>query len=783
MGYLIDAGVLDASGNLKEEVWKGYVYDVVNALKTGKGILPPGVSCGPPMKPVSGANELNLGNKDLFPEFHKTWRPRYEAMVKSMDVNGDFQLAKSGILPAIDPTAVATLIGATPPDMGDFPACIVAMMASPPMGTQPFIVKNFPDLAANLPAVAELLSPDSAFIKAVIPSPPDLPKVTLPDPRLLEFGYTEEFNFSKDLALAPFKTQIKMMVPAIIVGELPGLLMDIASGNPLALISFICEQIRGDQPRPMSTSYTEIAAQQVLIEHQVKYQTGGFIAQNIGSGQILKAMCNAPLELGGLNMIPDEEKVFEEIKLQIKINSPIRKTCRKLIEGVLPPRPLPDGRIVGQTFFPEPGFHSIAPMYGLPKIDGEVWDWDQAWDYIDALTNIAYPEQAAERGKAKSVSQDQQTEAAKANLNNIKDQLGKATKAEDKHKLEIAARYAENSYKGHLAKSEASSKAMAGLAGKSQNWAITRLNNLKTACTIFNTMRGYTTCGEFPRYVYQALIHQNGGFPKQYYESNEIIKGSRRPKLSKNRMTVAGGGLISLMHVGRGLEEKFGVPRSSIFVIADPNNGASHFQYMDHDFHPLPGDAILFGPWSGGKGFYPDQKNTLGPSEIKVTDIPGEGKCPAWMSLPVKDIVHVALMYDRIYVRGEEVWITADAGQGSRMKQGAKYSNRFIQRVAGYGIQSQDDVLTKHEVQRASRCVIGWLNIDLVPELLPKDMRQTQFDTLDSMNFLKKLHQEEKYKELIKTIKDKSRVDGAAEKFYEEVRVNMTDRPTWDTWG
>jgi hypothetical protein len=372
MGILEDVGVIEG-GNVSEKQFKKYVDDVKKMMQSGKGIFPPGLVCSQPVQPVSGVNMIDLSNKDIFPEFHRIWRPRYENMVKSLDVPGDFQLAKNGLLPFIDPTAVAKVIGAEPPPL-DLPGALALMLSGPPMGTPAFIALHFPTLSADIQALTKLLSPGSDFLKILIPSIPIPPIPTLPNPLLFKFGYTEQFNFETALALAPIKTHLKMMIPALAVAELPGIIAKLVQGDVVGgLIQFVCKQVGGDHPKPMSTSSLEIAAQQTLIQHQVKYQALTFVGQQVGSGVVTQGLASSPFTLGGLEILPPKEEAPVDVTISIDGLSSRRQVMKKKIIEVLGDAPN------GKAEYPSEKWSRIAPLYSPAKV-GEITDWNAAWD-------------------------------------------------------------------------------------------------------------------------------------------------------------------------------------------------------------------------------------------------------------------------------------------------------------------------------------------------------------------------------------------------------------------
>ena len=580
MGILQDIKVI-VDGKVSDAAFKGYINDVKKMLKTGDGIFPSGVECNKKVEPTPGAELLRLEDEELFPEFHSIWRPRYESMVFALDVPGDFQLAKNGLLPMIDPTAVATAIGVDPPDL-TLEQALGAMIAGPPMGTQPFIALYFPKVAANLSELTKFLNPNSDFLKILVPSPPIPAIPKLPNPLLFQLGYTERFNFEVELALAPVKTQAKLMLPALSLPNFPELVSKLLQGDVVGgLIKFVCDQVASDQPKSMSTSSLEIAAQQVLQQHQVKYQSLCFVGQNVGSGVITKGLATAPPSspFGVLNVIPPEEEV--EITYQPKLNSAIRTAAIEIISNILGPAP------GGKCFYGDGTnkFEQIAPNYSPI---GEA-----TWNYYESLS--------AEDKKAASKEQPALT-------------LG----------------------------------------------------------------RNYTTCGEFPRYVYDEIY-------KRFSKKSKIYDGSALNDVDSNlkiKAMVTGAGLGSMITIGKTIEKLNNLPPHTVWVNVDPHVGAAEADILKD---PSPGDIILFG---------------------KPTPI---GQSPG--KLPGREILHVAVVYDV----SPDYWTTAEAGQGSKLEQGASYTKRKIARDNRGIISSGGSGRLDRPAEL--RQVLGWLNVDLIPEL------------------------------------------------------------------
>lgn len=811
MGILTDRGVL-VNGKLDDGYWRKYVEDVKKMLATGEGIFPPGIVCTQKVKPNPNAAQLDIGNKNVYPEFTRIWYPRYENMVKSLDVNGDFQAAKNGLLPIIDPTAVAKVIGATPPDL-DLPAALAFMIAGPPMGTPAFATLHFPSLAADPVALAGLLAPGSEFLSILIPSVPIPPIPSIPDPRLFEYGYTEQFNFELALGLAPLKTHLKSMVPALALSELPNIVGKLVGLDPGGLIEFMCKLVGGEHPKPMSTSSTEIAAQQVLIQHQVKFQALGFIGQQVGSGVVTDGIAKAPYISGGLDIAPAPEPEPVEITLNVTVTSAVRREAKRLIDAALRPRYDEDDMPMGSVSYPDAGFKLIAPSYSEAAIPGVTDDWHAAWDYFtklqiraqgniqkikaqqvdskdtgdDAKKKVADIEAAAAADKGTSSTVDRAKEAAwlkkemEKNSGGGFDGLGTKKSAisqlealiEIGKQFDVAAdagnpfnepgmsyadaadRPVSEQHSGQTAQEKGmaeagkTAQAFIDIEKMTVGEAQAKVGQLIQKYPIFNTSRGYTTCGEMVRYVYSALADRTSGESPAINMYTKLRAGAPRyagnmksngyigwesdelnktvPQLKSTKIYIRAGNLIGLETIGRGIEEFFRIPRSTVWRIVDPVCGGVPSDWMDEGVHPRLGDAMLVKKYANDHRRY-DGYDLGGPEVFHGMPLPGIGP-----------IMHVSIFYDRVFKNGTEYWVTADAGQGGRNKQGAAFKKLKVDRDRHLGILvsvAGSSGLFSPE-SSGKRKVTGWINIDLVPELLDRPNQEvllTRFELLRNGN-------------------------------------------------
>ena len=298
-----DLGILDADNNLVEGIWLRYVLDVKNKLKGENVKVFEDVNTSvPPPPPDPQADLLKIEDEEEFPQFRPIWYTRYQDMARGLNTDGGFNPA----IPLADPTAIAAATGATPPDMSlaEAVAGAVAVGAiQPPKDPTKLVPVVFPGLSPDeLIAKTPELGPKIGEALAAPPLPPIPP---IPDPRILEAGYTEQAEFDKKLAESPLKTYQSMLEN---VSQLPGIVAELA-GGPKGLLEFVGSASEASQPKRMETSTVEEAASQVLKQHQDRLQSGQFLASNIGSGAIAKAVVTGPMELAPV----DGEIIFPEI--------------------------------------------------------------------------------------------------------------------------------------------------------------------------------------------------------------------------------------------------------------------------------------------------------------------------------------------------------------------------------------------------------------------------------------------------------------------------------------
>ena len=312
MGIMNDLGILDADNNLVEGIWLRYVLDVKNKLKGENVKIFEDVNTSvPPPPPDPQADLLKLEDEEEFPQFRPIWYSRYQDMARGLNTDGGFNPA----IPIADPTAIAAATGATPPDMSleEAVAGAVAVGAiQPPKDPTKLVPVVFPGLSPDeLIAKTPELGPKIGEALAAPPLPPVPP---IPDPRILEAGYTEQAEFDKKLAESPLKTFQAMLEN---VSQLPGIVAELP-GGPKGLLEFVGAASEASQPKRMETSSVEEAAAQVLKQHQDRLQSGQFLASNIGSGAIVKAVVTGPMELTPV----DGDIIFPEISDLIEMPAP-----------------------------------------------------------------------------------------------------------------------------------------------------------------------------------------------------------------------------------------------------------------------------------------------------------------------------------------------------------------------------------------------------------------------------------------------------------------------------
>lgn len=373
MGVLKNNGVLDGDGNLTDVVWKSYIKDLKIALATGKSSIPSEAG-GKDGEPIQGAENLNLEDKETFPDFEKIWRSRLQNMAQQLDVDGTASNplfydpsavakkagGKSKIPPAAAAAAAITFaIGGptvNPVDLMQNPATAVAgataMVAnyglesnsildvSNPVAPVP---KLFPDLPPppGLPppkASPSQDTPSDGKDPAILPSPGALPVPTpsplppLPDnaDELAADGYTEQLKKETEILAAPVTVALGLLGS---IAKIPGALV------PPKPLSLVLDPVMAALPPSEDHATFEKTAFKILGDYQSKWQAMGFLAQQIGDGDIVSFLAETPMIDGGLGVIIAEEAPPLEpppsLEVRGRKNSAIRQKIREVIESLL----------------------------------------------------------------------------------------------------------------------------------------------------------------------------------------------------------------------------------------------------------------------------------------------------------------------------------------------------------------------------------------------------------------------------------------------------------------
>lgn len=313
MGVLDDIGILN-NKQISKSAFSGFVIDVKKRLKTGAGIFK-SPTIGKPADPIENFDLARIEDQFLFPEFHRIWKERFTKTVQQLNLPSAHQaVPKIPIAPLIDPTALARKLGVKEPKKAKFPDILYEIMGQPPPAGIQAPPATIKDVMTNNPVkTAEFFQ---QYLSGLEPSPKIIAKIIeivgkppgnivpqLPDPRTLKYGYTEQYNFEKAIYSAQRKAHAALMARAADPTFIPSLITQMMSGQNDLLLTEVYEIVSKFQPTPMSTSVFEIAAQEILMQHQVKLQCVALLAQNIGSGQIVQALAATPEDQGGLGLI------------------------------------------------------------------------------------------------------------------------------------------------------------------------------------------------------------------------------------------------------------------------------------------------------------------------------------------------------------------------------------------------------------------------------------------------------------------------------------------------
>lgn len=353
MGIFVKQGVLNSDGTVTDVIWDGYVSDVMKKLASGNGTIP-GVQIGPAIPPLPGAAQLNLKDKKLFGDFHETWRPKYEAMVRGIDADGGYKLSEFSGAPIMDPTAMAKSLSANAPPLKLEDALaqmlVPASMIPEPagvffsnMGDKSFTeVEKLPEMTDQefTAAVVAKEAESAAKFTEALEIPPLQPIPQVPDVKILELGYTEQYTNEVNSALSPALAYPAMIGPGLpdLAGAVLGSLTS-PQDLPKKVMEAVGNQNAKVAPPSMETSTFEIAANSVFEEHRAKYTAAVMLAQNIGHGVIVDALSATPFDQFGFEIMREPEEVEAASALLPDPLSGRRYKILKIIEDYLGPPP------------------------------------------------------------------------------------------------------------------------------------------------------------------------------------------------------------------------------------------------------------------------------------------------------------------------------------------------------------------------------------------------------------------------------------------------------------
>ena len=326
MGVLDDIGVLEKEA-LSTSAFSGFVNDVKKRLTTGKGIFK-SPTIGKQADPIENFNLAKIEDALLFPDFHRVWKDRYTKTVQQLNVAGSFQSVPNfppPAVPIIDPTALAKKLGAPapppakfpdvlfeiqglpPPSGGNPPPTILHVILGDPINTTIFFDKYLKDLdPLDQKIMAKLVSALNAAPAKISPKQPN--------PLTKKHGYTQQHLFEQAIYAAQRNAHNDLMIRAKAdPAFLPSLIAQMASGQNEILLTEVYAIVAKHQPAQMATSVFELAAQEVLMQHQVKLQCIALLGQNIGSGEVIKALAATPEEQGGLGLLNMSKSKSDQI--------------------------------------------------------------------------------------------------------------------------------------------------------------------------------------------------------------------------------------------------------------------------------------------------------------------------------------------------------------------------------------------------------------------------------------------------------------------------------------
>jgi hypothetical protein len=175
---------------------------------------------------------------------------------------------------------------------GPAPPTIADVMAGSSDKTIKYFEKYMPTLNPTDPEVIKKLT-------SIVNAPPAAPNKKFPNPQLARYGYDDQRNFEKNFYESQIKTHEALMAEAHEL--LPAALNELASDRGCnTVLEKIYTTAKSSQSKSLPTSQFEIAAQEILLQHQVRLQFAILFGMNLGHGAILDALVKTPENAGGI---------------------------------------------------------------------------------------------------------------------------------------------------------------------------------------------------------------------------------------------------------------------------------------------------------------------------------------------------------------------------------------------------------------------------------------------------------------------------------------------------
>jgi hypothetical protein len=163
-----DAGVLDSNGNITPTSRRHFISIVKSIMKTGEFPFP----CGEPLSPLANVDEIDLENKQKYPDFHMIWIDTlYQEIARALNFKSQYSI------PVFDPFTIKV------PNIGLPDIFLCLSMPVPMLGLTldiklPDIPKFMLDLMLKIiPTIPTLTIPEIKIPKVSIPDV----SITLPD--------------------------------------------------------------------------------------------------------------------------------------------------------------------------------------------------------------------------------------------------------------------------------------------------------------------------------------------------------------------------------------------------------------------------------------------------------------------------------------------------------------------------------------------------------------------------------------------------------------------------